>query len=114
LTTTTSESKTNETPKRSMSDPLLVFIQWYEESRESGMGRRQSINRAIGIMSLDDEAVDSLIDGRTCEGGAAPYIDIVCGKADHSVAAFQIGEHYYCSCCGGLTRLSGVESRRAR
>jgi hypothetical protein len=85
------------------SDRLALYSQWYEASRNDGMGRKQSMMRALGIITLPDEDADALIDGRVCDGKEAEYVDIVCGKIDHAVPAFKVNGSYYCSYCGSET-----------
>jgi hypothetical protein len=91
------------------SDRLGVFLQWYESSRQRGMGRQQSMERAAAIVTMDGDAVDALIDGRVCEGEEAQYVDIICHGAKTPMPAFKVGEMYYCSCCGSPTRHAWVK-----
>lgn len=91
------------------SDRLALFLNWYDNARQRGYGQRAAANRAAAIVTLDDHAVDALIEGRICAGEEAKYVDIICHGSKTPMPAFKVGDMYYCSCCGSPTRRTWVE-----
>ena len=89
--------------ERMASDRLLAYSQWYENGRKRGMGHKQAMERAVGILELPQEEADALLWGLTCAGEPTEYIEILC-KGDPA-PAFKIDGDYYCGACGSSTFL---------